>query len=369
MSTSVDQQAIVNKPLHVPAPGRRITWGIGDSPQQDMLVMLEGWQSSMRCTIAIHEVPAGGGAGLHTHLLEDEAFFVLEGEVTFQMPDDGLELTARAGEFVWHPARRLHGFTVSENGPARLLQWLFPGSNLVPKFFERIEGEKGAAYASEEDVAELLRWSREDFGLILDAPEDQNLPPRPTSTRGPMTPEARVIDPPDATTVANVPFKSDASDVRTLQIGRRQMTDVKTILHAFGHQTGNVFAMHEVIWQPGDVAGFHVHTLEDQGFYILGGELSLTVSGPEGVARVVAREGDVVWAPRDMPHYYEVTGDEGARVLSFGIPGTTLMNFFYGIVQGQGADIESDEKNDAFARWAADNWGLHFVPADEFPEH
>jgi hypothetical protein len=50
-----------------------------------------------------------------------------------------------------------------------------------------------------------------------------------------------------------------------------------------------------------------------------------------------------------MPHYYVVTGETGARVLACEVPGGTLIDFFYGITQGQGSDIESDEKLLEFA--------------------
>jgi quercetin dioxygenase-like cupin family protein len=337
MGTSV-ASLVDNVPFHVRASDRAVTPGVGDAPGDEVTVIADGAQTGLRHTVAIHDLPAGAQAEQHVHMLEDQGFYVIEGEVTFEMPDDGLELTAKAGEFVWQPARRLHGFRVSEAGPARVLHFLMPGAVSPPGPVVR-----GSAVAS--------------------------LPPRPASTCGPATPDAGVLDPPDSVSLCNSPFKSDAADVKRLKVGRGMMTDVTCVIHAYGHQTGNVFGMIEVIGGPGDVAGPHVHTLEDEGFYVLDGELTLHVSGPEGVATVVAHAGDFIWAPRDMPHYYEVTGATGARVLAYEIPGGTLMDFFYGVTQGQGSEIESDEALEAFARWSAENFGMHFLAPGEFPEH
>jgi quercetin dioxygenase-like cupin family protein len=158
------------------------------------------------------------------------------------------------------------------------------------------------------------------------------------------------------------PFKSDPSEVLSYNIARGMMTDVKAVIHAEGHQTGNALGLMEVWWGAGDVAGPHVHTLEDEAFYILDGELTLSIPGK--VDRVPARKGEFVWAPRNMPHWYEVTGDEGAHVLVFEVPGGSLMSFFRGVAAGWGADIESDEKLAEFAQWSDEKFGIKFFPFD-----
>jgi quercetin dioxygenase-like cupin family protein len=65
----------------------------------------------------------------------------------------------------------------------------------------------------------------------------------------------------------------------------------------------------------GDMPPLHVHRNEDEGFYVLGGELTLYLPGES----VTPRAGDFFLAPRGVPHAYEV-GAEGARVLVSSTP-------------------------------------------------
>ena len=65
----------------------------------------------------------------------------------------------------------------------------------------------------------------------------------------------------------------------------------------------------------GDMPPLHVHHNEDEGFYCLGGEITLYLPGES----VTLRAGDFFLAPRGVPHAYEV-GAEGARVLVTSTP-------------------------------------------------
>src|ERR687896_1274161 len=67
--------------------------------------------------------PQGAQAPLHLHRKEDEAFYVLEGEVTFQVGEETIK--ARPGSFVFGPKDVPHTYTV-DSGPARLLFLLSP---------------------------------------------------------------------------------------------------------------------------------------------------------------------------------------------------------------------------------------------------
>jgi mannose-6-phosphate isomerase-like protein (cupin superfamily) len=64
-----------------------------------------------------------GEAPLHVHHREDEGFWVLEGELTFQIGDKTIE--AGPGSFVFGPKDVPHNFTV-HSGSARLLFLLSP---------------------------------------------------------------------------------------------------------------------------------------------------------------------------------------------------------------------------------------------------
>ena len=66
--------------------------------------------------------PEGEGP-LHVHYREDEGFWVLEGELTFQIGDETIK--ASPGSFLFGPKDVPHAYTV-DSGPARLLFILSP---------------------------------------------------------------------------------------------------------------------------------------------------------------------------------------------------------------------------------------------------
>ncbi len=66
----------------------------------------------------------GGEPPVHVHHGEDEAFYVLDGHVTYLLGDDLHD--APAGTFVWAPREVRHGFR-SETPSARLLCIMAPG--------------------------------------------------------------------------------------------------------------------------------------------------------------------------------------------------------------------------------------------------
>lgn len=65
----------------------------------------------------------GAVAPLHVHHNEDEAFWVLEGSLTFEVGDKTIK--AEAGSFLFGPKDVPHRYTV-DSGPARLLFILSP---------------------------------------------------------------------------------------------------------------------------------------------------------------------------------------------------------------------------------------------------
>ncbi len=56
--------------------------------------------------------PQGSGAPPHRHDLDDEAFYILEGEVTFAIGDK-IPLRATPGSFVFVPGGVTHAFEVN----------------------------------------------------------------------------------------------------------------------------------------------------------------------------------------------------------------------------------------------------------------
>ena len=69
-------------------------------------------------------VPAGGGPPAHIHTREEEAFFVIRGEVKFTV--DGKAVPAAAGTFLNVPRGTKHQFTNESNEEVEMIFWFAP---------------------------------------------------------------------------------------------------------------------------------------------------------------------------------------------------------------------------------------------------
>ena len=72
-----------------------------------------------RFTFGIIEIAAGRVLEEHVHAEEDDAFYILEGEMTFFFGAE--EATAPPGTFVLVPPGVAHGFRNDGTGPVRML--------------------------------------------------------------------------------------------------------------------------------------------------------------------------------------------------------------------------------------------------------
>lgn len=82
------------------------------------------------------------------------------------------------------------------------------------------------------------------------------------------------------------------------------------VIKATAADTGGQMTIIEVTEGPGSEVPLHVHHREDEGFWILEGDVIFEV----GDATIEARTGDYVFGPRDIPHRYTV-GAAGCRML------------------------------------------------------
>ena len=80
--------------------------------------------------------------------------------------------------------------------------------------------------------------------------------------------------------------------------------------------TGGQMTIIEVTEHPGAEAPLHVHHRDDEGFWILEGDVTFEV----GDTTIEASAGDYVFGPRDIPHRFTV-GDRGCRMLFILMPG------------------------------------------------
>jgi mannose-6-phosphate isomerase-like protein (cupin superfamily) len=96
-------------------------------------------------------VPPGGGPPAHVHTREEEAFYIVRGELTFRADDR--ELTATAGSFVNVPRGTKHRFHNSGTEEVEMIFWFAPAGieGLFEELIEHPENivEIGQRYGTE----------------------------------------------------------------------------------------------------------------------------------------------------------------------------------------------------------------------------
>lgn len=80
--------------------------------------------------------------------------------------------------------------------------------------------------------------------------------------------------------------------------------------------TGGAYLLTEQTTPPGVGVPPHVHTREDELFLVLEGEYEFVIDGRP----VIARAGDILHAPRHIPHGYRAIGDRPARMQFLAMP-------------------------------------------------
>ncbi|MGA8044086.1 MAG: ester cyclase [Terracidiphilus sp.] len=95
-------------------------------------------------------IPPGFASPYHTHHREDEAFYVLEGELAFIC--DGKWMRGGPGTYVFGPRELAHGFKVIGHQPARMLLLCAPGGF---EGFVLELGQPADAPAAPPDMAQL----------------------------------------------------------------------------------------------------------------------------------------------------------------------------------------------------------------------
>ena len=112
-------------------------------------------------------VPVGNGPPPHIHSREDEAFFVLDGELQFHV--DGSSFTATSGAWVTLAKGSLHYFKNTGTKPARMLIVVTPSG--LEEFFlevgrEIIDGESEVAAPTPEEIQKLVATAPK-YGLEI----------------------------------------------------------------------------------------------------------------------------------------------------------------------------------------------------------
>jgi quercetin dioxygenase-like cupin family protein len=112
-------------------------------------------------------VPPGAGAPAHTHTREDEAFYVLGGEVLFEVEGAADPLRLGTGGFLFAPRNRRHAYRNIGAVAARLLVFAIPGAGLDRMFaaFDA-ESKRSGRMPAIDTIAAIA----EQYGVMIHRP-------------------------------------------------------------------------------------------------------------------------------------------------------------------------------------------------------
>jgi quercetin dioxygenase-like cupin family protein len=103
---------------------------------------------------------------------------------------------------------------------------------------------------------------------------------------------------------------------------------------ATGEETNGKYALWEALVPPGGGPPPHVHSREEEGFYVLEGEITFTVNGE----RIVGKAGIFANMPVGTPHSFKNEGSQPARMLISVAPaGLEKMFFEFGVPLPEGS--------------------------------
>ena len=119
---------------------------------------------------------------------------------------------------------------------------------------------------------------------------------------------------------------------------------------ATGADTGGRYALWEAVVPPGGGPPPHVHSREEEGFYVLEGEITFTVNGE----KIVATAGTFANMPVGTPHSFKNESDRPARMLISVAPaGLEQMFFEVGVPLAEGATTASPPTKDEIEKLLA----------------
>ena len=83
-----------------------------------------------------------------------------------------------------------------------------------------------------------------------------------------------------------------------------------------GSDTGNQIVEWVDNVDPGVGIPPHIHTLEDEIFRVIKGEVEIMIGGKT----IILNEGDIAFAPKNIPHSWKVVGTEKAKMITSAFP-------------------------------------------------
>ena len=124
-----------------------------------------------RVAVIEHLAPQGAGSPLHVHHNEDETFYVLEGELTFLVGDERIDIAA--GDFLFAPRDIPHAYVVRSER-ARIL------STITPAGIEQLFVSLGTPVAGAEPPTDMVMPPMPEMAHLFAAHGAEILGPPPS---------------------------------------------------------------------------------------------------------------------------------------------------------------------------------------------
>lgn len=151
----MDAQPEPQRTVVVRAPGEGpATWAMGSLFER----LASGTDTGGAFDVSLVTQPPGIATPLHVHSREDEAFYVLDGTMTYRAGDDVHQLAA--GSFIYLPRGIPHAFRITGRTPVTFLGFIAPAGLLglydevgMPARERRLPGDDGLTVEQE-----VPRW-------------------------------------------------------------------------------------------------------------------------------------------------------------------------------------------------------------------
>jgi len=131
--------------IRMPGEGKEVTLA-----GQPMAFLVTG-ADSKHTSMFDWTLPAGFSTGLHVHRVQEETFYVLEGECEWQV--GGQLVRAKPGTYLFIPPGVPHNIGNASDKPARMLMTVSPPGH--EHYFEELAKVAAAGQADANAIAEL----------------------------------------------------------------------------------------------------------------------------------------------------------------------------------------------------------------------
>jgi mannose-6-phosphate isomerase-like protein (cupin superfamily) len=129
--------------------------------------------------------------------------------------------------------------------------------------------------------------------------------------------------------------------------------------HALADRTDGQLVVARTVFPSGTRPWFHIHHHEDEGFFPLSGQITVTLIDESSQRHtLVADPGQLVWAPRGYPHSFHVTSEEPADTIIVATPANPVDYF----AKFQSLQLDSPDDVKAFCEESLRLYGFEFFP-------